>query len=175
MAQGGAARQQDRTMARYDHVCEDLVAEEIYLDPDLANRGRRGALPSAGHMTETPGMFAAVIDGGGWSETAEHCGRQNGYGEEHEWGAINDPVASGPQDIDQLQSVKDARLSRGSMTTGTATRASRPPVAEMAARLQAATEVRQNQSCCASTLTRDTGCGSTRTKQDREAAGTTRS
>ena len=46
-------------------------------------------------MTERPDLFAAVMDGVGWSNPLRYVVEQDGYAEEPEWGAIADPKATG--------------------------------------------------------------------------------
>jgi len=84
---------------------------------------------------------------------------QNGYGEEPEWGAINDPAGyRALKSIDSYQSVKDGTAYPAVLlTTGvTDPRVAPFHVAKMAARLQAATSS-GNPFCCASTMTPATG------------------
>ena len=126
-------------------VCEDLVAKKYTSPRHLAIGGRsaREALPSGRAMTERPDLFAAVVDGVGWSNPLRYVVEQNGYGEEPEWGApSSDPEGyRALKSIDSYQSVKDGTpYPAVLLTTGvTDPRVAPFHVAKMAARLQAAT------------------------------------
>ena len=90
-------------------VCEELCAKKYTSPAHLAIGGRSaGGITVGRAMTERPDLFAAVIDGVGWSNPLRYVVEQNGYGEEPEWGAISDPA--GYRDlkiIDSYQAVKD--------------------------------------------------------------------
>ena len=59
-------------------------------------------------MTERPDLFAAVIDGVGWSNPLRYVVEQDGYGEEPEWGVITEESGyRALRAIDSYQSVKD--------------------------------------------------------------------
>jgi prolyl oligopeptidase len=156
-------------------VCEDLVAKEYTSPRHLAIGGRSaGGIAVGRAMTERPDLFAAVIDGVGWSNPLRYVVEQNGYGEEPEWGAISDPAGyRALKSIDSYQAVKDGvPYPAVLLTTGvTDPRVAPFHVAKMAARLQAAT------SSGKPVLLRvdydaGHGIGSTRSQQDREAADT---
>ncbi len=72
-------------------VCEDLCAKKYTSRSRLAIGGRSaGGITVGRAMTERPDLFAAVIDGVGWSNPLRYVAEQNGYGEEPEWGAISE-------------------------------------------------------------------------------------
>jgi prolyl oligopeptidase len=156
-------------------VCEDLVAKKYTSPRHLAIGGRSaGGITVGRALTERPDLFAAVIDGVGWSNPLRYVVEQNGYGEEPEWGAINDPAGyRALKSIDSYQSVKDGTpYPAVLLTTGvTDPRVAPFHVAKMAARLQAATSsgkpilLRVDYDA-------GHGLGSTRSQQDREAADT---
>ena len=156
-------------------VCEDLVAKKYTSPQHLAIGGRSaGGITVGRALTERPDLFAAVIDGVGWSNPLRYVVEQNGYGEEPEWGAINEPAGyRALKSIDSYQSVKDGTpYPAVLLTTGvTDPRVAPFHVAKMAARLQAATSsgkpilLRVDYDA-------GHGLGSTRSQQDREAADT---
>jgi prolyl oligopeptidase len=81
-------------------VCEELIAKKYTSSKHLAIGGRSaGGITVGRAMTERPDLFAAVIDGVGWSNPLRYVVEQNGYGEEPEWGAIR---LQGAQDDRQL-------------------------------------------------------------------------
>ncbi len=156
-------------------VCEDLCARRYTSPRHLAIGGRSaGGITVGRALTERPDLFAAVIDGVGWSNPLRYVAEQNGYGEEPEWGAIGEEAGyRALRAIDSYQSVKDgARYPAVLLTTGvTDPRVAPFHVAKMAARLQAAS------SSGKPVLLRvdfdaGHGLGSTRAQQDREAADT---
>jgi prolyl oligopeptidase len=156
-------------------VCEDLIAKKYTSPRHLAIGGRSaGGIAVGRAMTERPDLFAAVIDGVGWSNPLRYVVEQDGYGEEPEWGAIDDPDGyRALKSIDSYQAVKDRTpYPAVLLTTGvTDPRVAPFHVAKMAARLQAAT------SSSKPILLRvdydaGHGIGSTRAQQDREAADT---
>jgi prolyl oligopeptidase len=110
-------------------VCEELCAKRYTSREHLAIGGRSaGGITVGRAMTERPDLFAAVIDGVGWSNPLRYVAEQNGYGEEPEWGAISSEAGyRALKAIDSYQSVKD----------GTAPRAFRPRAP------------RGNRCCCA--------------------------
>jgi prolyl oligopeptidase len=156
-------------------VCEDLVAKKYTSPRHLAIGGRSaGGITVGRALTERPDLFAAVVDGVGWSNPLRYMVEQNGYGEEPEWGAINDPAGyRALKSIDSYQSVQDGTpYPAVLLTTGvTDPRVAPFHVAKMAARLQVATSsgkpilLRVDYDA-------GHGIGSTRSQQDREAADT---
>jgi prolyl oligopeptidase len=156
-------------------VCEDLVAKKYTSPRHLAIGGRSaGGITVGRAMTDRPDLFAAVVDGVGWSNPLRYVVEQNGYGEEPEWGAINDPAGyRALKSIDSYQAVKDGTpYPAVLLTTGvTDPRVAPFHVAKMAARLQAATSsgkpilLRVDYDA-------GHGIGSTRSQQDRESADT---
>jgi len=156
-------------------VCEDVIAKKYTSPQHLAIGGRSaGGITVGRAMTERPDLFAAVIDGVGWSNPLRYVAEQNGYGEEPEWGAINDPAGyRALKSIDSYQAVKDGTpYPAVLLTTGvTDPRVAPFHVAKMTARLQAATNsgkpilLRVDYDA-------GHGMGSTRSQQDREAADT---
>jgi prolyl oligopeptidase len=156
-------------------VCEDLIAKKYTSPRHLAIGGRSaGGITVGRAMTERPDLFAAVVDGVGWSNPLRYMVEQNGYGEEPEWGAINDPAGyRALKSIDSYQAVKNGTpYPAVLLTTGvTDPRVAPFHVAKMAARLQAATSsgkpilLRVDYDA-------GHGIGSTRSQQDREAADT---
>jgi prolyl oligopeptidase len=156
-------------------VCEELCAKKYTSPQHLAIGGRSaGGIAVGRALTERPDLFSAVIDGVGWSNPLRYVVEQNSYGEEPEWGAINDPAGyRALKSIDSYQAVKDGTpYPAVLLTTGvTDPRVAPFHVAKMAARLQAAT------SSAKPILLRvdydaGHGIGSTRSQQDREAADT---
>jgi prolyl oligopeptidase len=156
-------------------VCEDLVGKKYTSPRHLAIGGRSaGGITVGRAMTDRPDLFAAVVDGVGWSNPLRYVVEQNGYGEEPEWGAINDPAGyRALKSIDSYQAVKDGTpYPAVLLTTGvTDPRVAPFHVAKMAARLQAATSsgkpilLRVDYDA-------GHGIGSTRSQQDRESADT---
>ena len=156
-------------------VCEDLIARRYTSPPHLAIGGRSaGGIAVGRALTERPDLFAAVTDGVGWSNPLRYVVEQNSYGEEPEWGAIDDPAGyRALKSIDSYQAVKDGTpYPAVLLTTGvTDPRVAPFHVAKMAARLQAATSsgkpilLRVDYDA-------GHGVGSTRSQQDREAADT---
>jgi prolyl oligopeptidase len=156
-------------------VCEELCAKKYTSRERLAIGGRSaGGITVGRAMTERPDLFAAVIDGVGWSNPLRYVAEQNGYGEEPEWGAIAEETGyRALKLIDSYQAVKDGvAYPAVLLTTGvTDPRVGPFHVAKMTARLQAAT------SSGKPVLLRvdfdaGHGMGSTRGQQDREAADT---
>jgi len=156
-------------------VCEELIALKYTSTSHLAIGGRSaGGITVGRAMTERPELFAAVVDGVGWSNPLRYVAEQNGYGEEPEWGAISDPDGyRALKSIDSYQAVKDGTpYPAVLLTTGvTDPRVAPFHVAKMTARLQAATSsgkpilLRVDYDA-------GHGVGSTRAQQDREAADT---
>jgi prolyl oligopeptidase len=156
-------------------VCEELIAKKYTSKQHLAIGGRSaGGITVGRALTERPDLFAAVIDGVGWSNPLRYVMEQNGYGEEPEWGAITEPAGyKALKSIDSYQSVKDGTpYPAVLLTTGvTDPRVAPFHVAKMTARLQAATSsgkpilLRVDYDA-------GHGIGSTRAQQDREAADT---
>jgi prolyl oligopeptidase len=156
-------------------VCEELCAQKYTSPARLTIGGRSaGGITVGRAMTERPDLFAAVIDGVGWSNPLRYVAEQNGYGEEPEWGAI--AAESGYRalkSIDSYQAVRDGvSYPAVLLTTGvTDPRVAPFHVAKMTARLQAASKsgkpilLRVDYDA-------GHGIGSTRAQQDREAADT---
>lgn len=156
-------------------VCQDLCAQGYTAPSRLAIGGRSaGGITVGRALTERPDLFAAVIDGVGWSNPLRYVAEQNGYGEEPEWGAIAEKAGyEALKSIDSYQHVQDGvAYPAVLLTTGvTDPRVAPFHVAKMTARLQAAT------SSGKPILLRvdyhaGHGIGSTRAQQDREAADT---
>ncbi len=156
-------------------VCEELCAEKYTSPQHLAIGGRSaGGITVGRAMTERPDLFAAVVDGVGWSNPLRYVAEQNGYGEEPEWGAINDPAGyRALKSIDSYQAVKDGTpYPAVLLTTGvTDPRVAPFHVAKMAARLQAAS-TSGKPILLRVDFDAGHGFGSTRAQQDREAADT---
>jgi prolyl oligopeptidase len=156
-------------------VCEELCALQITSPRRLAIGGRSaGGITVGRAMTERPDLFAAVIDGVGWSNPLRYVAEQNGYGEEPEWGAIAEESGyRALKSIDSYQAVRDGvAYPAVLLTTGvTDPRVAPFHVAKMTARLQAASKsgkpilLRVDYDA-------GHGIGSTRGQQDREAADT---
>jgi prolyl oligopeptidase len=156
-------------------VCEELIAKKYTSPQHLAIGGRSaGGITVGRALTERPELFAAVIDGVGWTNPLRYVVEQNGYGEEPEWGAIADPNGYKTLKlIDSYQAVKDGTpYPAVLLTTGvTDPRVAPFHVAKMAARLQSASNsgkpilLRVDYDA-------GHGIGSTRAQQDREAADT---
>jgi prolyl oligopeptidase len=156
-------------------VCEDVCMRKYTSPPHLAIGGRSaGGITVGRAMTERPDLFAAVIDGVGWSNPLRYVVEQNGYGEEPEWGAIKDLGGyRALKAIDSYQAVKDGILYPAVLlTTGvTDPRVAPFHVAKMTARLQAAS--RSGKPILLRVdFDAGHGIGSTRAQQDREAADT---
>ena len=156
-------------------VCEDLIARKYTSSAHLGIGGRSaGGIAVGRALTERPELFAAAVDGVGWSNPLRYVAEQNGYGEEPEWGAISDPHGyKALRSIDSYQAVKDGTpYPAVLLTTGvTDPRVAPFHAAKMTARLQAASSSRKP------VLLRvdydaGHGVGSTRAQQDREAADT---
>ena len=119
-------------------------------------------------------MFAAVIDGVGWSNPLRYVVEQDGYAEEPEWGAIADRQGyKALKLIDSYQSVKDGTpYPAVLLTTGvTDPRVAPFHLAKMTARLQAAS-TSGKPILLRVDYDAGHGIGSTRAQQDREAADT---
>ncbi len=156
-------------------VCEALIAQKYTSAKHLAIGGRSaGGITVGRAITERPELFAAVIDGVGWSNPLRYVVEQDGYGEEPEWGAIADPAGyKALKMIDSYQSVKDGTpYPAVLLTTGvTDPRVAPFHVAKMTARLQAAT-TSSKPILLRVDYDAGHGIGSTRAQQDREAADT---
>ena len=133
-------------------VCEELCAKKYTSRSRLAIGGRSaGGITVGRAMTERPELFAAVIDGVGWSNPLRYVAEPNGYGEEPEWGAIAEEAGyRSLKLIDSYQAVKDGvAYPAVLLTTGvTDPRVGPFHVAKMTARLQAAAAP-ASRSCCA--------------------------
>ncbi|MDB5417555.1 MAG: f1pep1 2 [Phenylobacterium sp.] len=156
-------------------VCEHICAEGYTAPARLAIGGRSaGGITVGRAMTERPDLFAAVIDGVGWSNPLRYVAEQNGYGEEPEWGAIAEPAGyKALKQIDSYQAVKDgAPYPAVLLTTGvTDPRVAPFHVGKMTARLQAATSSGK-PILLRVDFDAGHGIGSTRAQQDREAVDT---
>src|SRR4029077_20915969 len=104
-----------------------------------------GARPPGGitvgrAITERPDLFAAVIDGVGWSNPLRYVAEPNGYGEGPEWGAVSEEAGyRALRAIDSYQAAQPGvPYPAVLLTTGvTDPRVAPFHVAKMAARLQA--------------------------------------
>jgi prolyl oligopeptidase len=156
-------------------VCEELCRLKYTAPARLAIGGRSaGGITVGRALTERPELFAAVIDGVGWSNPLRYVAEQNGYGEEPEWGAISDPAGyRALKLIDSYQAVKDGvAYPAVLLTTGvTDPRVGPFHVAKMAARLQAASSSHK-PILLRVDFDAGHGIGSTRAQQDREATDT---
>ena len=156
-------------------VCEDLCARKYTRPARLAIGGRSaGGITVGRAMTERPDLFAAVIDGVGWSNPLRYVVEQDGYGEEPEWGVITEESGyRALRAIDSYQSVKDGVVYPAVLlTTGvTDPRVAPFHVGKMTARLQAASASRK-PILLRVDFDAGHGIGSTRAQQDREAADT---
>jgi prolyl oligopeptidase len=156
-------------------VCEDLCKKKFTSPQHLAIGGRSaGGIAVGRAMTERPDLFAAVVDGVGWSNPLRYVAEQNGFAEEPEWGAISEPAGyRALKSIDSYHAVKDGtRYPAVLLTTGvTDPRVAPFHVGKMAARLQAAT--RSGKPILLRVdFDAGHGVGSTRAQQDEEAADT---
>ena len=156
-------------------VCEDLCARRLTSPRHLAIGGRSaGGITVGRAMTERPDLFAAVVNGVGWSNPLRYRVEQNGFGEEPEWGSLDDIEGyRALRSIDSYHAVVDGTAYPAVLlTTGiTDPRVAPFHAAKMAARLQAAS------SSGRPVLLRvefdaGHGVGSTRAQQDQEAADT---
>ncbi|HEY1561531.1 MAG TPA: prolyl oligopeptidase family serine peptidase [Caulobacteraceae bacterium] len=156
-------------------VCETLCADGWTAPSRLAIGGRSaGGITVGRALTERPDLFAAVIDGVGWSNPLRYVAEQNGYGEEPEWGAISDPAGyQALKSIDSYQHVVDGTpYPAVLLTTGvTDPRVAPFHVGKMTARLQAATSSKRPVLLRVD-FDAGHGVGSTRGQQDREAVDT---
>jgi prolyl oligopeptidase len=156
-------------------VCEHICHAGYTAPQRLAIGGRSaGGITVGRALTERPDLFAAVIDGVGWSNPLRYVAEQNGYGEEPEWGAISDPNGyKALKLIDSYQAVKDGTpYPAVLLTTGvTDPRVAPFHVGKMTARLQAATSSGK-PILLRVDFDAGHGIGSTRAQQDREAVDT---
>jgi prolyl oligopeptidase len=156
-------------------VCEELIAKKYTSSKHLAIGGRSaGGITVGRALTERPDLFAAVIDGVGWSNPLRYVVEQDGYGEEPEWGAISEPAGyKALKSIDSYHSVKDGvAYPAVLLTTGvTDPRVAPFHVAKMTARLQTAS-TSGKPILLRVDYDAGHGIGSTRAQQDREAADT---
>jgi prolyl oligopeptidase len=156
-------------------VCLDLCAKKYTAPQRLAIGGRSaGGITVGRALTERPDLFAAVIDGVGWSNPLRYVAEQNGYGEEPEWGRIDE--ASGYQALKSIDSYQAVRPGTAYpavlLTTGvTDPRVAPFHVGKMTARLQACTSSGK-PILLRVDFDAGHGIGSTRAQQDREAADT---
>jgi prolyl oligopeptidase len=156
-------------------VCEELIAKKYTSSKNLGIGGRSaGGITVGRAMTERPELFAAVIDGVGWSNPLRYMVEQDGYGEEPEWGVISDPNGyKALKSIDSYHSVKDGTpYPAVLLTTGvTDPRVAPFHLGKMTARLQVAT-TSGKPILLRVDFDAGHGIGSTRAQQDREAADT---
>ncbi|HEX4387978.1 MAG TPA: prolyl oligopeptidase family serine peptidase [Steroidobacteraceae bacterium] len=156
-------------------VCEELCKSQYTAPARLSIGGRSaGGITVGRALTERPELFAAVIDGVGWSNPLRYVAEQNGYGEEPEWGAISEESGyRALKSIDSYQAVKPGTAYPAVLlTTGvTDPRVAPFHVAKMAARLQAAS-TSHKPVLLRVDFDAGHGIGSTRAQQDREAADT---
>ncbi len=156
-------------------VCEDMIANKYTTSARLAIGGRSaGGITVGRAITERPDLFAAAVSGVGWHDPLRYVAEQNGYGEEPEWGAINDPAGyRALKSIDSYQAVVDhTQYPAVLLTTGvTDPRVAPFHPAKMAARLQAAT-ASDKPILLRVDFDAGHGIGSTRAQQDREALDT---
>jgi prolyl oligopeptidase len=156
-------------------VCEELCRQKYTARERLAIGGRSaGGITVGRAITERPELFAAVIDGVGWSNPLRYVAEPNGYGEEPEWGRISEQAGyKALKSIDSYQHVKDGTLYPAVLlTTGvTDPRVGPFHVAKMTARLQAASSSHK-PILLRVDFDAGHGVGSTRAQQDREALDT---
>jgi prolyl oligopeptidase len=156
-------------------VCEELIARKYTSSKHLGIGGRSaGGITVGRAMTDRPELFAAVVDGVGWSNPLRYVVEQDGYGEEPEWGAISDPAGyKALKSIDSYQAVKDGTAYPAVLlTTGvTDPRVAPFHLGKMTARLQAAS-TSGKPILLRVDFDAGHGVGSTRAQQDREAADT---
>ena len=156
-------------------VCEELCRRSYTSPARLAIGGRSaGGITVGRAMTERPELFAAVVDGVGWSNPLRYVAEQNGYGEEPEWGAISEKSGyRALKSIDSYQHVRDGvAYPAVLLTTGvTDPRVAPFHAAKMTARLQMATRSGKPVLLRVD-FDAGHGIGSTRTQQDLEALDT---
>lgn len=156
-------------------VCLDLCARKYSAPARLAIGGRSaGGITVGRALTERPDLFAAVIDGVGWSNPLRYVVEQDGYGEEPEWGRISEESGyKALRAIDSYQAVQPGvAYPAVLLTTGvTDPRVAPFHCAKMAARLQACTRSKKPVLLRVD-FDAGHGIGSTRAQQDREAADT---
>ena len=156
-------------------VSEDLTAQGYTAPAHLAIGGRSaGGITMGRALTERPDLFAAVVSGVGWHDPLRYVVEQDGYGEEPEWGAIDDPAGyRALKAIDSYQAVVDGtKYPAVLLTTGLSDPRVAPfHVAKMAARLQAATSSGK-PILMRVDFDAGHGIGSTRAQADAEAADT---
>jgi prolyl oligopeptidase len=154
-------------------VCLDLCARKYTAPERLAIGGRSaGGITVGRALTERPDLFAAVIDGVGWSNPLRYVAEQNGYGEEPEWGKISEQDGyRALKGIDSYQAVQPGvAYPAVLLTTGvTDPRVAPFHVGKMAARLQACS-TSHKPILLRVDFDAGHGIGSTRAQQDREAA-----
>jgi prolyl oligopeptidase len=156
-------------------VCESLCAQKFTAPQHLAIGGRSaGGITVGRALTERPDLFAAVVDGVGWSNPLRYVAEQNGYGEEPEWGAIAEEKGYRTLKlIDSYEAVRDGTAYPAVLlTTGvTDPRVAPFHVGKMTARLQAAS-TSGKPVLLRVDFSAGHGIGSTRDQQDAEAADT---
>jgi prolyl oligopeptidase len=156
-------------------VCLDLCTKKYTSPARLAINGRSaGGITVGRALTERPDLFAAVTDGVGWSNPLRYVAEQNGYGEEPEWGRIDEESGyRALKSIDSYQAVRPGTAYPAVLlTTGvTDPRVAPFHVGKMAARLQACTSSGK-PILLRVEFSAGHGIGSTRSQQDQEAADT---
>jgi prolyl oligopeptidase len=156
-------------------VCEDLCARGYSAPEHLAIGGRSaGGIAVGRAMTERPDLFAAVVSAVAWSNPLRYVVEQNGFGEEPEWGSIDDPAGyHALRSIDSYHAVVDGTpYPAVLLTTGmTDPRVAPFHAAKMAARLQSATRS-DRPVLLRVEFESGHGPGSTREQEDQEAADT---
>jgi prolyl oligopeptidase len=156
-------------------VCEDLCTRKFTSARHLAIGGRSaGGIAVGRALTERPDLFAAVVSGVGWSNPLRYFVEQNGYGEEPEWGAIDELSGyRALKSIDSYQAVEDdTPYPAVLLTTGlTDPRVAPFHAAKMTARLQAASSSGKPVLLRVE-FASGHGMGSTRAQQDQETADT---
>jgi prolyl oligopeptidase len=156
-------------------VCLDLCTRKYTSPPRLAIGGRSaGGITVGRALTERPDLFAAVVDGVGWSNPLRYVAEPNGYGEEPEWGRVDEEAGyKALKAIDSYHAVKPGvAYPAVLLTTGvTDPRVGPFHVGKMTARLQACTSSKK-PILLRVDFDAGHGMGSTRAQQDREAADT---
>ena len=147
------------------------MREEIHLAHRLAIGGRSaGGITVGRALTERPDLFAAVIDGVGWSNPLRYVADHNATGEEPEWGAIAEEAGYRTLKlIDSYQAVKTVRYPAVLLTTGVPT-PRRPVPRRENDRAAAGRDALGQAHTAARRLHAGHGVESTRVQQDREAA-----
>jgi len=106
MAQGGQLANKPNTWRDLIAVCEELCAKHLPRRSIWHRRPLAGGI-TVGGVTERPDLFAAVIDGVGWSNPLRYVVEQNGVGEEPNGAPSATRGLSRPESIDSYQAVQD--------------------------------------------------------------------